>query len=416
MKIEIIAIGNEVVFGDILNSNAAWLSEKLTREGFQVIRHTTVADDEERITQCLLQAKMDAQAVLVTGGLGPTVDDFTLEVAAKTFGLEMEYHPDVLDQLRLYYKARNRTMTPNQEKQAWVPKGSEIFFNPVGSAPGVHVENQGVHFFFFPGVPKEMKEIFDQSVFPWLKLHRVAQGYYASRVLRCFGTEEATLDNLVQPLLKDRVQLGSAKLAFRLKFPDIFLKLTLSRETEVQAQAELDTALSCLKSAIGAYVYGEDEETLEEVVGKLLLQKNRKLALAESCTGGLTAHRMTNIPGSSRYFLGGVVAYDNTIKQKLLGVSEKSLKDSGAVSGEVAKEMAIGVRERLGSDIGVGITGIAGPSGDTPGKPVGTVHIALATDRGCEEKKFFLPFERERFKLLVSSVALNWIRKELLEI
>jgi len=412
VKIQILSIGNEVVFGDIVNTNAAWLSEELSLQGFQVESHFTIPDDEKLITESLRAAAGKVDAVISTGGLGPTVDDFTVEIAAKTFGLPLEKHPEVLKQLHQYYVARNRTMTPNQEKQSLVPLGGEAFINPVGSAPGVHVCLQGVDYFFLPGVPKEMKEIFSQSVLPRLIQKRQPVVYAKHKILRCFGAEEAKLDHLIQPLLKDRVQLGEVKLAFRVSMPEVLVKLSSLSADEKHAEKVLHEAENQVRKVVGKYIYGEGNQTLEEVTGVALASKHKTLAVAESCTGGLLAHRLTNIPGSSRYFLGGVVAYSNEVKIKELGVSEQTLKNFGAVSEQVALEMAQGIRDRFHSDYSLAVTGIAGPDGGTLEKPVGTVWIACADEHGAEAKKFFFPFQREWFKLVVSSVAINWVRKK----
>ncbi len=415
MKVQILSIGNEVLSGDIVNTNAAWLSEELWKQGFEVLKHVTIADDEKSIREELLSAVSKVDVLISTGGLGPTVDDFTVEVAAKSFGLSLEKHPEVMAQLDQYYISRGRTMTPNQEKQAMIPKGGEALINPVGSAPGVRVEYQGVNYFFLPGVPKEMKEIFQNSVLPWLLQNRRPPVYFKSKTLRCFGAEEAKLDHLIQPLLKDRVGLGNAKLAFRVSVPEVLLKVSSWGEDEIKAQKYLNEAVRLLRSVVGEYVYGEDEESLESVVLKLLAEKKKTLATAESCTGGLIANRITNVSGASKNFLGGVVAYANEVKISELGVLSNTLEQFGAVSSQVALEMAEGVRQKLQADIGIAVTGIAGPEGGSSEKPVGTVHIALSTSEGNKEKKFYFPVNREWFKLIVSGVALNWVRKSLIK-
>lgn len=415
MKILILSIGNEVLCGDIVNTNAAWLSEELWKHGFEVLKHVTVADDEADIQTELLGAQGKVDIVISTGGLGPTVDDFTVEIAAKSFGLELDAHPEVLAQLDQYYSARGRTMTPNQKKQAFIPRGGEALINPVGSAPGVRVEYRGIHYFFLPGVPKEMKEIFRQSVFPFLIQNRTPPQFFKSKTLRCFGAEEAKLDHLIQPLLKDRVGLGQAKLAFRVSVPEVLLKVSSWGDDEIKAQKYLNEAVRQLRSVVGEYIYGEDEDSLEKVVLNLLGEKKKKIAVAESCTGGLIAHRITNIPGASKHFVGGIIAYSNEVKISELGVLSSTLEQFGAVSSQVALEMAEGIRQKLQADIGVAVTGIAGPEGGTAEKPAGTVHVALASAEENQEKKFYFPVTREWFKLIVSGVALNWVRKSLLK-
>lgn len=211
MKIEILSIGDEVLCGNIVNTNAAWLSDQLTLQGFELLRHVTVGDDESAMMRALTSLQEQTQAVIVTGGLGPTVDDFTIEVAARAFNLPLESHVGVLNDLKKFFEFRGRPMTPNQEKQALIPQGAHILTNPIGTAPGVQLEQAGVQFFFLPGVPKEMKAIFCGEVLPWLIQHRSPPMVYVSQTLRCFGTEEAKLDQLIKPLLNHRVQLGAAK-------------------------------------------------------------------------------------------------------------------------------------------------------------------------------------------------------------
>ncbi len=415
MKLEILSIGNEVVSGDIVNTNAAWLSEQLWKNGFEITRHITIADDEEAIREALLFAASKVDAVISTGGLGPTVDDFTVEIAGKTFGLTLQKNSEVLDQLHQFYTSRGRAMTPNQEKQALIPEGAQALINPVGSAPGVRIEYENVNYFFLPGVPKEMKEIFQNSVLPYLLQKRTPPVYFKSKTLHCFGAEEAKLDHLIQPLLKDRVGLGNTKIAFRVSIPEVLIKISSSGKDEKKAMASLKEAENHLRSVVGAYVYGEENDSLESVVGKLLLKKQKTLASAESCTGGLIAHRITNVAGASQYFLGGIVAYSNEMKVLELGVSEDTLKRWGAVSEETALEMAQGLRKKLKADLGIAVTGIAGPEGGTLEKPVGTVFIALASVKEAKVKEFHFPTNREWFKLIVSGVALNWVRKQLLK-
>ncbi len=413
MKIQILSIGNEVLCGDIVNTNAAWLSQELWKKGFEVVQHLTIADDEVQITEALQNAVSKVDVVISTGGLGPTVDDFTVEVAAKAFGLGLEKKLEVMTELHKFYTARGRSMTPNQEKQAMIPKGAKALINPVGSAPGVQVEYQGVTYFFLPGVPKEMKEIFSQSILPWLQSHQKSPRFFASRTLRCFGAEEAKLDHLIQPLLKDRVGLGNTKIAYRVSIPEVLIKLSSWAESQSAAEEELEKSVLAIRGVVGDFIYGENEESLEEVVGKLLKEKNNTLALAESCTGGLIANRVTNVPGASQYFLGGVVAYSNAVKVSELGVREETLQKFGAVSAETALEMAQGVRSKFKSDWAFAVTGIAGPEGGTPEKPVGTVHLAWVGPDKIKEKKFCFPTNREWFKQIVSGVALNGLRKYL---
>lgn len=415
MNIEILSIGNEVVSGNIVNTNAAWLSDQLWLQGFEVVRHITIADDENQISKSLLDLQPKTKVVIITGGLGPTVDDFTIEIAAKIFKLPLKLDHSVLKKLQKKFKSFGREMSSNQEKQALIPKSGKVLQNVFGTAPGVQIKYRGVEYFFLPGVPKEMKQIFQDEILPWLKKNRHPKIFFKGKILRCFGAAEAKLDLLLRPLLKDRVSLGNSKIAFRISFPEIFIKISSSGNSLAKAEKELAKATKPILKIISPYLYGEDEETMEQVVGKLLIKKKKSLTTAESCTGGLIANRITNISGASNYFMGGIVCYSNELKIKLLGVSEKTLKKQGAVSEKTAIEMASGARKRFNSDIAIAVTGIAGPTGGTKEKPVGTIYIALADEGGCEVKKFFFPYNREWFKMIVSSIALNWIRKRLLE-
>lgn len=412
MKIQILSIGNEVVCGDVVNTNASWLSTELSKQGFEVVRHVTIPDDEQAIVDALQQTA-SLQAMIVTGGLGPTVDDFTLEVAAKAFQLPLVQDADVLDRLKSIFRKLGREMTPNQEKQSFIPEGGETLPNEWGTAPGVYLRANRIDYFFLPGVPKEMQSIFQDSVLPLLKRGLDSSSIFVSKTLRCFGAPEARLDHLLKPLLRNRVDIRNAKLAFRLTLPDVLLKVTAWGQTEQEAQHFLNEALEPIREKISDHLYSENGELLEEVVGRKLIEQRKTLAVAESCTGGLIVHRITNIAGSSQYFRGGITAYSNDVKIALLGVDPDTLATHGAVSEQTALEMAKGVRKNLDADLGLSVTGIAGPSGGSEEKPVGTVYLALASLEKIEVKKFFFPFHREWFKLIVSSTGLDWIRRHL---
>ncbi|HBF12682.1 MAG TPA: competence/damage-inducible protein A [Deltaproteobacteria bacterium] len=416
MIIEILTIGDELLSGNVVNTNQSYLSDKLWLAGFQVEYHSSVRDDASKIKEALLLAADRADIVLVSGGLGPTADDFTLEIAAKTFKKKLVLDKNYLTYLERLFTQWGRPLSENNKKQAYVPQGAQTFMNKVGTAPGVGVKYKKAHFYFFPGVPAELKQIFSDFVFPEIISSRKEKIFFESKILKCFGAAEADLDLALKDLYINRLDIENVRIGFRAHFPETYIKLSAWDKDAKKAKGQLFLAESKVKERVEKYVYGEGEDTLEAVVGKLLIEHKKFLSVAESCTGGLIANRITNIAGSSSYFLGGVVSYSNESKIKILGVSADTIKKQGAVSPQCALEMAQGIRRITKADYGISVTGIAGPDGGTLGKPVGTVHIALASEKGTKEKKFVLPRRRDWFKLLVSSLALDGLRKELLSL
>jgi nicotinamide-nucleotide amidase len=416
MKVEILAIGTEVVQGDVVNTNASWLSNQMSDQGFEVLFHTAVPDEENLMLDAMARAASRADVVLVTGGLGPTVDDFTLEVASKLFQVPLVPHAESLKRLKTFFQKFNRTMTPNQERQAMLPEGAAVLTNEIGTAPGIYYRYLSAHFGFFPGVPQEMKKMFTEGFLPRV-LPFVADGpKRLRRVLRCFGLPEGQLDHWVQGGRSGHAELMGVELGFRVRFPEIDIRIQTTDARLEEAARRLDEAGDAILRQVGEYIFGQDEATLAQVASDLLLEKDLSLAVAESCTGGLLASAITDIPGASEYFLEGLVTYSNDAKIDLLGVRPESLERFGAVSREVALEMARGVRARAKSDLGIGITGIAGPGGGTPEKPVGTVHVAMVHSEGEWEQRYLFPWGRDRFKQVAVATALDRIRRHLLSI
>lgn len=407
MKIEIITTGDEVVGGAIVDTNSAWIAARCSDIGHQVIRHTSVADYLEDIGDVLQAAAGRADAVIVTGGLGPTADDLTIEAAARTFGKKLLRDEDVMSQMREFFKRIGRPMSASNDKQAMVPEGGIVLKNKVGTAPGIQVQLGNADFFFLPGVPKELYQIFDDSVMPWLKER--AEGAIAERALRCFGMTEASIDEKLSG-----IDLGGVRLSFRVKFPEILLKVVARSTGGSAPQNVVDRAAKLIRDSLGEIVYGEGDRDIAQVVGDMLNERKFQISVAESCTGGLLADMITDVPGASSYFERGAVSYSNRSKQEMLGVGEEILREHGAVSRETATAMAEGIRNSSGSSIGVGITGIAGPSGGGPEKPVGTVHIAIATQSGTEAHAYCYNRERRGFKQLVAWTALDLVRRNLL--
>ena len=414
MKVEILTIGDEILAGNIVDTNKAYLSDQLWQNGFSIEYHSGVRDDEDQIQAAFLEASQRADIVIVTGGMGPTVDDFTIEVAAKTFGVELVLDEDYLEFLTKLFKKFGREMKENNVTQACVPDGSRVFKNHQGTAPGVAYTFKETDFYFMPGVPREMKYLFQTYVLPDLQAKRGNQLFFKSKMVKCFGIAESDLDYRLAPYFKDRVNIDQTRIGFRAHFPEVFIKVSAWNQDEKQAQDDLDQTIQVIEEQAGDFIFGEADQELEDVVVKLLLDQKKTVAVAESCTGGLVAHRLTNVPGSSSVFTSSVVTYSNESKVRLLGVDQAVLDDKGAVSEEVARQMAEGARDQFGVDYGLALSGIAGPGGGSDEKPVGTLYMALATKDETICHRFKLVDKRNLFKLIASTFALDWLRRSLL--
>ncbi len=405
-----LTIGDELLRGEIVDSNKSFLSDRLLSLDIETRFHGSVRDDPEDMTDAFRRAAERSEIVLVSGGLGPTRDDLTIEILARTFGRELVLDEASLEAIRAFFARFGRTMAKNNEKQAWLPEGAEALPNPVGTAPGTHLRVEGTSFFCMPGIPRELHLMMDEQVLPRIAAGREGGRVVRSRFLRTFGLGESNLDELLADIAQD----GDVTLGFRTAFPDNHLRPLTRGASAEDADAKLERVVAVVRERLGVMVYGEGDETLEEVVGGLLARAGQTVAVAESCTGGLLAERLTRVPGSSGWFLGGVVSYANSAKAGLLGVPEAMLEAHGAVSEPVAQAMAEGVRERLGTDFGVATTGIAGPDGGSEEKPVGTVWIAVADASGAAAERFVFPFDRERNRQVTAHVALDWVRRSLL--
>lgn len=409
MKIEIITIGDEILSGNIVDTNFAWLGDRLWGAGFELHWHTTVGDEPEKISAALLNAVGRSEAAIVTGGLGPTIDDITLEVAAQAFGLPLILNQKALQEIKDFFQRVRRPMSPNNEKQALLPEGSQMIPNKVGTAPGCHLVFKDTPFFFLPGVPREMKQQFDDVVLPTLLRVRPDKQEFRQKILRCFGAPEASIGQMLEG-----IDLTGVDLAYRVSFPEILLKISARGADSKRLETRIANVEKEIKSRLGDLVYGEGDELLAAVVGRMLAGRKETLSVAESCTGGLLASLMTDISGSSRYFERGVVTYSNESKMEILKVPEGVIKTFGAVSSETAVAMAKGMRRLAKTTYSLAITGIAGPEGGAPEKPVGTVHIALDSEEGSEERGFHFPTNREWFKRLAAFAALDLLRKAML--
>ncbi len=411
----ILSTGDEITTGKVVDSNSNYLADKLVEAGVDVAAVITVGDVPDRIVWAWQQAIEKADVIISTGGIGPTADDLTTELVAKLAGVDLFFSEDVAENIRRLFASLNRPMPENNLKQARFPKGAEIIANHLGTAPGYRLDldtpHGRKHLIILPGVPREMKPMMEQTVLPWLREMRGGGEVFLTRAFQTFGISESGLDEAVTGTVAEH----EGRLAFRASFPQISLKVTV-RGKPNEVESRLEELSNRIRSRVGSYVYGEGDVTMEEVVGKLLKQHGKTVAFAEACSGGLVSHRLTNVPGSSVYFHGAVLAYADAAKVNLLGVKPETLQLHGPVSEETAREMAAGVRERLGANIGVAVTGIAGPDGGTPEKPVGTAFLALAADGTLVSRKYQLWGNREWIKTLVAQLALDWVRRSLLGI
>lgn len=407
----LLSVGDELLVGQVVNANAAWLGDVLTRHGFDVVRATAVGDDAAAIGQALADAFRDADVVVVTGGLGPTHDDVTREAVAAYFGLDLVHSEEALAWVRARYAHTGQPMPASNRRQALVPAGFTALRNPAGTAPGLWFEpGRGQALALLPGVPREMRALVEEAVLPRLTA-REGRRVIARRTLLTAGLGESALAEAIGEL-GPWLDAGR-RLAF-LPAPGLVrLRLTALAETAEAAEARLDAFEAHLLARIGPHVFGRDDETLEEAVGALLARLGRTVAVAESCTGGLVLNRLTNVSGASAYVLGGVVAYGNSVKRSALGVDEAALDEAGAVSEAVARQMARGVRARLGADVGLATTGIAGPGGATPDKPVGLVWIGYADAEGDFAVRFLFAHDRLLNKELTATAALDLLRRHL---
>lgn len=409
-KAVVLSTGDELTTGKVIDTNSAAIADRLFAVGVAVVAVLKIGDDRERLLWAFEQARRLGDLIIGTGGLGPTADDLTTEMVGEFLGRKLLQDEAVAIALKQRFAARGLPWTENNLKQALFPEGATMIANPEGTAPGFRVEiGQGKTLIWLSGVPREMTAMLNESVIPWIAQQRGDAAKIAACTFKLHGLTESKLDDLVKP-----VKLGSdAKLSFRAHFPDLTLRLTLgggaAREKEF---AELRRQI---RAILSDYIYGEGEISLEQVVGDLLLKQRRTLALAESCTGGMISHRITRVAGSSAYYLGGAVTYSNDAKVRFLGVKTTTLQEHGAVSRETALEMSQGIRERIGADIGLSVTGIAGPSGGSEAKPVGTVWISIAIEKRHEARLFQFHGERERVILGASQAALNWLRRCLSE-
>jgi nicotinamide-nucleotide amidase len=409
MDAEIIIVGSEMLTPHRQDSNSLYLTGKLNEFGIEVRLKTIVGDDRERLAEVFRAALGRSRLVLLTGGLGPTEDDVNREVVAEVLGRPLREVPEIRRHLEERFARLGRTMTENNLRQALVPEGADWLENKNGTAPGLWIEQDGIVVVLLPGPPRELEAMFESACAP--RLARLGVGLHlATRVVKVVGLPESEVDQRIAPLYKNLSNPATTVLA-----TPGGIEVHVRARAATAAEAELLAAdlAGKIESALGDYVYSTGGESLEEVVGMYLVMRQKTLAVAESCTGGLLAERLTRVPGSSNFFLGGAVCYSNDLKTKLCGVPPALLAEHGAVSKPVAQAMAEGIRRRAGAAMGLGVTGIAGPAGGTPEKPVGLVFIALADERGTQVREFRFPGNRERVRNWAAQVALELVRRRL---
>ncbi len=410
MKAEIIAVGSELLLGQIANTNARYLSERLAGLGIDVYWHTAVGDNANRLAEIFRVALSRSDLVILCGGLGPTKDDLTRETVAGVLGLPLQADRAWEERLETLFKKLGRRMTDNNRRQALVPLGARLLFNSQGTAPGLWIEHQGRSVVLLPGPPRELEAMFEREVEPRLA-GRGGGAVIISRVLKVVGLGESAMEEAIADLIDSQSNPTLAPLA---RHTEVHLRLTAKAADRSAAEAMLSGLESRVRERLGPAIYGAGDETLAGAVAKLLLAGGWKLAVAESCTGGLLSHLLTNSPGISASFLLGAVVYSNAAKQDLLGVKPSLLREYGAVSEETARAMAENIRRRSGAGLSLAITGIAGPDGGTETKPVGLVYIALATPEGANCRRFNFFGTRETIKERAAAAALNMLRLYLL--
>ena len=407
MCVEIITTGNEIMSGLTRDTNFSWVAAELSSSGIEVKHHCAVADDLEDLLASFAAASKRAKFVIVTGGLGPTSDDLSALAASKFLGVPLVFNELVYEDIARKLRKRGREPNIHHEKQAMFPEKTAVIKNPVGTAAGFSFVSGNSKFYFLPGVPREFKRMFSEHVFPDISGVAEKGNVLRVRVLRTFGLGESEVAEKLGGFSPEGVDVG-----YRIRLPEIHLRLTASGHDGEVLDSLLRDACAQAKERLGDFLFSQKDEPLEEATASLLLEKDLTLSVAESCTGGLCSSRFTDIAGSSAYFLGGAVVYSNDSKEKLLGVSTDTLTRFGAVSEEVVFEMARGVRELFGTDIGISISGIAGPGGGTAEKPVGTVwfgfsHVSSGTF--CEKRNF--TGTRDEIKNFAASTAIDMVRK-----
>ncbi len=411
MIVEILATGNELLSGALVDTNSAYISEKIGEIGLMATRQTLVGDDESVLESTFAELANRADIIIVTGGLGPTRDDLSREIAARSAGVELELDQPSLAKIEDFFLARGKKAPQNNRIQAQFPAGAEILENPIGTAPGFALKIKRGTFFFMPGVPAEMRKMLKEQVLPRIKKMLKDPYFYECKTISSFGLGESALEERLDGFSE---RFPDIDLGFRASFPEVQVKLYQKKRSHKDLVNEQQAAVNWIKERLGEKIVSLDGKSLAATVGKLLIDKKVTLAVAESCTGGLIANLLTNNAGSSEYFILSAVTYADSAKQKILGVKPETLEKYGAVSEETAKEMAAGARRLAGAAYAIATTGIAGPTGGSPEKPVGTICIACAGPDSIISKRYHFAFgKRQLNKKIFTAQALDILRREL---
>ncbi|MCB2311283.1 competence/damage-inducible protein A [Clostridium tagluense] len=409
MKAEILAVGTEILLGDIVNTNAQYIAKRLADLGIVVYHQSVVGDNPERLLEAYRLAFSRADLVITTGGLGPTKDDLTKEVAFEYFGKKSVVHEASMKIIEGYFKEMDKPMAKSNVKQAYFPVDAVILPNNNGTAPGCIIEENGKIVALLPGPPREMKPMFEEAVVPYLE--KFQQGVLVSKVLRVIGVGESSAEEMIEDILDKQTNPTVAPYA---KDGEMLFRITAKANTKERGIKLIEPMEAAIRSRLGNNIYGEGDITLENVLGQILINKKLTIATAESCTGGMVAAKLINYPGISSVFMDGVVTYSNEAKINRLGVSIETLDTYGAVSSEVAAEMAQGIAKTAGTNIGISTTGIAGPDGGSIEKPVGLVYVGLSINGEVKTKMLKLSGDRQKIRERATMQLLDWLRRELL--
>ncbi len=412
MRTELIFTGTELLLGQILNTNARFLAQELSALGLDLFYQTTVGDNSARLTEVLQSAMHRADLIIITGGLGPTTDDLTKETVAEALGLSLRLDEPVLEEIQSFFNCRGKTMPPANKKQAMMPAGSRVIPNGQGTAPGVLIERDDKIIILLPGPPVEMQPMFLNQLVPYLR-QKVSgsSAVIVSRVLKIWGIGESAVEEKIIDLVCAQ---DNPTIAFLASLGEVHVRITTKAANAEQADRIIRPLEDEIRRRLGKFIFGTNADTMENIAGKMLLHRGLTISLAESCTGGLIAKMLTDLPGSSAYLMYGVVSYSNEAKVKLLGVNRASLDKHGAVSAEIAGEMVAGVRRVGGTDLALAVTGIAGPGGGTAEKPVGLVYIGLAANDLIDVREFLFAGDRATVRQQTANAALNMVRLHLL--
>jgi nicotinamide-nucleotide amidase len=411
LRAEVVSVGTELLLGQIVDTNAAYIAGVLSELGISLYRRSTVGDNMDRLLAALKLALEESDVVITIGGLGPTLDDITRDGLALAFGDTLVPNEKIASGLRAFFQSRGLQLLESNLRQAMVPTHGRAIDNPNGTAPGLLFEKDGKIGIALPGPPNEFIPMVDNEVAPYLRTKTGNTGTIRSLVLRVAGIGESAVEDRVKDLMLD----ANPTVAPYAKVGEVHLRVTAKADTPEQAEALIAERAAQVRARLGQAIYGENDDPIEKAVVDLLAARSQTVSTAESCTGGMVAQRITDVAGSSAVFVGGVVAYSNAVKTALVGVPEEMLERAGAVSTEVGQALAEGARERFGTDYGIGITGVAGPGGGTAAKPVGLVYIAVAYPGGCDVEKSNFIGSRQIVRHRSAQTALNMLRLRILQ-